>query len=241
VPTIWVSNDVDQIEAAYLRRFDYSLHLEIPPRRVRERILRRQLKSHRIGNTAIMRLASLKHLSPAVVDRALRVVQGVRTKSNKKAATLERLVGNSLRLMGLPDRMAMDDGAQDFSLRFVNADMDLARLTKRLKNSVQHVAMCLYGEPGTGKSAFANFLANEIGKPLHQQRASDLLSPWVGMNERNIATMFRRAERERAVLLLDEADSFLTQREMGARSWEVTLVNEMLTQMESFAGIFICA
>jgi SpoVK/Ycf46/Vps4 family AAA+-type ATPase len=53
--------------------------------------------------------------------------------------------------------------------------------------------------------------------------------------------MFREAEQQDAVLLLDEADSFLQDRQGAQRSWEVTQVNELLVQMETFQGIFICA
>jgi SpoVK/Ycf46/Vps4 family AAA+-type ATPase len=53
--------------------------------------------------------------------------------------------------------------------------------------------------------------------------------------------MFRQAQEEEAVLLLDEADSFLQDRQGAQRSWEVTEVNEMLTQMETFDGIFIAS
>jgi SpoVK/Ycf46/Vps4 family AAA+-type ATPase len=53
--------------------------------------------------------------------------------------------------------------------------------------------------------------------------------------------MFETARDEGALLFLDEADSFLRDRENAVRSWEVTQVNEMLTQMESFDGVFICA
>jgi SpoVK/Ycf46/Vps4 family AAA+-type ATPase len=52
--------------------------------------------------------------------------------------------------------------------------------------------------------------------------------------------MFREAEAEKAVLLLDEADSFLQDRRGAQRTYEVTEVNEMLQGMERYAGIFIC-
>ena len=41
-------------------------------------------------------------------------------------------------------------------------------------------------------------------------------------------------------MLLDEADSFLNNRLEAQRKWEVTQVNELLTQMEAFEGVFIC-
>jgi SpoVK/Ycf46/Vps4 family AAA+-type ATPase len=73
------------------------------------------------------------------------------------------------------------------------------------------------------------------------RRASDIISPWLGMTEKNLARIFRQANEENAVLLLDEADSFLQDRMGAQRSWEVTEVNEMLTQMESYEGIFIAS
>lgn len=43
------------------------------------------------------------------------------------------------------------------------------------------------------------------------------------------------------MLLLDEVDSFLQDRTRAQRSWEVTAVNEMLTQMEAYDGVFIAS
>jgi len=56
-----------------------------------------------------------------------------------------------------------------------------------------------------------------------------------------MARAFRDATESGAVLLIDEVDSFLQDRRRAARSWEVTQVNEMLTQMESFRGLFIAS
>ena len=61
------------------------------------------------------------------------------------------------------------------------------------------------------------------------------------MTEKHIAGMFKQASIDDSVLLLDEADSFLQDRATAQRSWEVTQVNELLTQMERFEGLFICS
>ncbi len=53
--------------------------------------------------------------------------------------------------------------------------------------------------------------------------------------------MFRQATADGAVLLLDEADSFLQERQKASHSWEVTQGNELLTQMEDFEGLFVCS
>jgi transitional endoplasmic reticulum ATPase len=67
------------------------------------------------------------------------------------------------------------------------------------------------------------------------------MSKWVGENEKNIASAFKQAEQDGALLLIDEVDSFLQDRRGAQRGWEVSLVNEMLTQMESFPGVFIAS
>ena len=72
------------------------------------------------------------------------------------------------------------------------------------------------------------------------RQASDLVSKFVGETEQNMARMFADATGEQAVLLLDEADSFLRSRRRAERSYEVSEVNEMLQGMERFGGVFIC-
>jgi SpoVK/Ycf46/Vps4 family AAA+-type ATPase len=101
--------------------------------------------------------------------------------------------------------------------------------------------MCFYGLPGTGKTQLAEYIADKLDMPLLVKRASDILSKWVGENEQHIAEMFREAKAEGAVLLLDEADSFLRDRALAKSQWEVTMVNELLQGMERHTGIFICA
>jgi AAA+ superfamily predicted ATPase len=116
--------------------------------------------------------------------------------------------------------------------------MDMVALCEGLSRS-RSGRLCLYGPPGTGKTATAHWLAESLGVPLHSVRASDLLGPYVGMSERAIAEAFSQARRDGALLLIDEADSFLQERRNAQRSWEVTLVNEMLTQVEAFEGLLV--
>lgn len=123
---------------------------------------------------------------------------------------------------------------------YLNADCDLASLGEGLLES-REGRLCLYGPPGTGKTAYGHYLARLLGQPLLIKRASDLISMWVGETEKNIADAFDRAEMDKSVLLIDEADSFLMDRQQARNSWEVTQVNEMLTCMENFKGIFIAS
>jgi SpoVK/Ycf46/Vps4 family AAA+-type ATPase len=98
-----------------------------------------------------------------------------------------------------------------------------------------------YGAPGTGKTELAKHIARTLDRKLIVKRASEILDCFVGGTEQNIREMFREAEEKKAILFLDEADSFLQERGGAKNNWEVTQVNELLTQMENFKGIFIAA
>jgi len=127
-----------------------------------------------------------------------------------------------------------------YNPQFVNTTVNLPELATQLA-AVRSARICMYGPPGTGKTAFARWLAQQLDMPLHIKRASDLLSKWVGGSEKNIANAFEQAAADNAILLIDEVDSLLQKREGANQSWEVTQVNEMLTQMEDFEGVFIAS
>ena len=97
----------------------------------------------------------------------------------------------------------------------MNPDTSLERLTEGLKRNPMG-RVCLYGVPGSGKTAYAHYLADEIGKSLLVKRGSDLMSKYVGETEKNLAAMFKEAEADQAVLLLDEADGFLARPHRGS-------------------------
>jgi hypothetical protein len=83
----------------------------------------------------------------------------------------------------------------------------------------QPARLCLYGPPGAGKTAYASELAKRLDRPFNLVSGSDLQSCFVGETEKNIAGMFTEAERTGAVLLLDEADTFLFSRDTAYRPW----------------------
>jgi SpoVK/Ycf46/Vps4 family AAA+-type ATPase len=114
-------------------------------------------------------------------------------------------------------------------------------LHSRDNGNVRNMNVLLYGPPGSGKTEFARFIARHLNRRLLIKRSSDLLSCWVGETEKQMRAAFREAEHDRAILFIDEADSFLGSREGATHSWEITSVNEMLTNMETFRGILVCA
>lgn len=243
IPSFWLSNNLQCLDHAFIRRFDYVIELNTPPRSVRSKIIDQYLGGIGISQTWKAEMAEHEHINPAVIERAAKVIEVVRNRQPglQTEKALNRVLGNTLEAMGLS--RAPRNGAQcvtGYRLEILNTDCDIQHVCDGLREHGEG-RLCLYGPPGTGKSAFGKYLAETLDRPLMLRRASDILSPYVGVAEKNMARMFREASEENAVLLLDEADTFLRDRNGATRSWEVSEVNEMLTQMESYEGIFIAS
>jgi SpoVK/Ycf46/Vps4 family AAA+-type ATPase len=243
VPVIWLSNNVECMDPAFLRRFDVVLEMPLPQGRQRERLLD-DACGDLIDATTRCRLVEARGLAPAVVQRAARVIRTVQADlpANQASASLQRLIESTLVAQGhgmLTQGEAVALPAS-YDPRHIAADIDLGEVASGIVEA-RTGRICLYGPPGTGKTAFGRWLATQMDVPLHAKKVSDIVSPYIGQTERNLAKVFREAATEGAVLLLDEVDSFLQDRQHAQRSWEVTAVNEMLTQMESFQGVFIAS
>ncbi|MGC9195293.1 MAG: AAA family ATPase [Syntrophobacteraceae bacterium] len=240
VPAIWVGNSISQMDPAFIRRFDMVFEVPVPPRPITKRILKKHIGKISVSETWLQKMAENKNLAPSHIEKAAKVAMllGKGRKASNEAV-MEHLIANSHKALGYRQDFRWSDLSRlRYDLRFTNTDQELRPLVEACRNNA--VRVCLYGPPGSGKTAFVHYLGQELGKPVLLKRASDLLNCYIGQTEQNIADMFRQATDEGAILLLDEADSFLQNRTRAQHSWEVTQVNELLVQMESFGGQFFC-
>lgn len=241
VPAFWLTNAVRHLDPAFIRRFDMVIEVPVPPKPQRRKIIASACEGL-IDAESAEQLASHTGITPAVVTRAAAVARAVASQPGlpeTPSAMMVRLIGSTLVAQGeapLESHRAETTGFYDPA--FISADCELAPVAEGLARS-RTGRLCLYGPPGTGKTAYGRWLADRLDKPLLVKRASDLLSMFVGGTERALADAFREAADDGAILLIDEVDSFLQDRRGAHRSWEVTQVNELLTQMEMFDGIFI--
>ena len=123
----------------------------------------------------------------------------------------------------------------------LRADRDLRELADRITAcGPRRIGLLFSGPPGTGKTAFVRHLADRWERELLVRRASDLLGSFVGETEKNLARAFAEAQDTGAILVFDEADSLLADRRGAHRNWEVSQVNELLSQMERHPLPFAC-
>ena len=242
VPTLWVTNRIEQIDPAFRRRFAYHLELKSPPPGAREQLVRKTLEGVPVSDAFAAKLAERKGLTPAQIRTAVRFAGLAQSEDTPIESLIERQLRNAdLALGNLTGEKGMRRSSTTYDLDMLHVEtrFEVPRIVAALK-ARGHGTLCFYGPPGTGKTALAEHIAKSIGQPLLVKQASDLMSKYVGETEQNMAAMFREAQAEKAVLLLDEADSFLQDRRGAQRTYEVTEVNEMLQGMEHFDGIFVC-
>lgn len=241
IPALWISNAVDHIDPAFLRRFSLILHLDAPPAPVRERILAGQVLGLGVSGSWIRRLACGSACMPAHLDTASRTARLAARTGPEAERAMERVLTGLFTAAGEKRLPRQEPGsALPYRPDWLNPDFDLQTIGTAIGQHPE-IRICLYGPPGTGKTAFGRHLAETLGLPHLSFRASDLLGPYVGESEQNIAGMFRTAEEQGALLQVDEADSFLRARAGARNAWEVTQVNEFLVGLENFRGIFVAS
>jgi len=255
----WIANSIDGVEESTLRRFAYSKRFELPGRTDKLAIWSTILSRHPniaagISTDALKRLVTTHDASPgafATVAEHAASINGLvdtpafidtmlashaeRTGRTKVQAALATEAERALRLAphvaAKPDFRETSTALRGF----------LDRLDQPGKLPFTNFNLLFAGPPGTGKTEFAKALALEVGCRLVVKTASDILSSYVGGTERRIADMFEEAERNGHILFIDEADALFWSRDAADRSWEVSRVNELLAQMESFRGVLVCA
>ena len=106
-----------------------------------------------------------------------------------------------------------------------------------------------YGIAGTGKTLTALALAKSLKKDVLSFDCSKILSMYIGESEKNVRNIFdkyneiKEQTKTEPVLLLNEADQFLSSRSSGSASSSDKMHNQMqnifLEQIERFDGILI--
>jgi AAA+ superfamily predicted ATPase len=117
------------------------------------------------------------------------------------------------------------------------------------KKSGIDARIIFYGHAGTGKTMTAYSLAKSLKRQVLAFDCSKILSMYVGESEKNVRKIFDtfydlcEKTKSEPILLLNEADQFLSARSSGATSGSEQMHNQMqnifLEQIEKFRGMLI--
>lgn len=239
LPIVWIIDNPKKLDNVCLRQFTYSLEIESMPKILRARCIGKAIRNLGVSNRWSQQLLQRQDLSIKQIEKAANIARLNAGETGLSAEIImERVLNSHIHLFKRPALTNQFKCTTGYDLRYTNTSVPLQELLSGLKCHNQ-ATLCFYGAPGTGKTAFAKYLATQLGLPILIKRASDLLDKYVGENEKNIASMFAEAKHKQAILLLDEADSLLSDRRESSHNWEISKVNEMLTHIEDFEGIFI--
>lgn len=96
----------------------------------------------------------------------------------------------------------------------------------------------IFGEPGTGKTRLALWMARELDMPVVLVRLDGLVSSFLGTTARNIGNLFTFANRHRCILLLDEFDAIAKLRDDPQEVGEIKrVVNALLQNLDARRSI----
>ena len=253
---IWITNKVSHLDQAVRRRFSYSVCFDALAEQDRqdvwEQTARRLRVESRLKREDAAELSRKYPVEPSIVENALLRARSIAPRGGFMAC-LERVLEAHLTLRQDGCHYRPPHGARaGYSLDCICTDVPVEGLIARFRTLDRILRagatdaeagagnMLFYGPAGTGKTELARHIAATLRRECLLKKASDLLSPYVGETEQNIASAFAEAERTGAMLIIDEVDSFLQQRDRVLHSWENTQVNEFLTALDGYAGFCAC-
>lgn len=101
-----------------------------------------------------------------------------------------------------------------------------------------------YGPPGTGKTLAASLLGKYTGTEVFLVDLSLVVSKYIGETEKNLSTLFDKAQNKNWILFFDEADALFGKR-TSVRDAHDKYANQevayLLQRVEDFPGLVILA
>jgi SpoVK/Ycf46/Vps4 family AAA+-type ATPase len=140
------------------------------------------------------------------------------------------------------DDVLLKDDIKDKVKLFLDAfrdnKLEAIGIKERIKKGLGTVFL-FYGPPGTGKSMLAEAIAKYVNKKILMVEYPKIMERWVGATDKNISNIFKVAEKDSLVVVLDEADTLFYNRAFAFQEHDIRFVNEMLQELERFNGMII--
>ena len=98
------------------------------------------------------------------------------------------------------------------------------------------LGMLMYGAPGTGKTMFAEAIANAMNLPLFIVTPADIFKSYVGESEQAVKQIFQEIDAcpEGAILFVDECESIFSRRTQDTKDYKAAVTTELLQRINGF-------
>ena len=108
-----------------------------------------------------------------------------------------------------------------------------------------HSALNFHGPPGTGKTLAAHAVAHRLNRSIMIASYAEIESKFHGEGPKNVKAIFHAAERDDAILFIDEADSLLSKRltevTQGSEQAIISMRSQLFICLQEFRGVVIFA
>lgn len=122
---------------------------------------------------------------------------------------------------------------------------DTLMLDENLKRKIKPGYKALFhGPSGTGKTLTASLLGKYLSKDVYRIDLSQVVSKYIGETEKNLETIFSKAENKNWILFFDEADALFGKRTNVQSSHDRYAnqeVSYLLQRVEDYHGLVILA
>lgn len=98
------------------------------------------------------------------------------------------------------------------------------------------LGMLMYGAPGTGKTMFAEAIANAMNLPLFIVTPADIFKSYVGESEQAVKQLFQELDAcpDGAILFVDECESIFSKRTQDTKDYKAAVTTELLQRINGF-------
>lgn len=245
-PVIWISNRINHLDPAYLRRFAYVLEFRTPPRHQRLVMAEQHLKPVGASPAMLEKLSFNAGLTPAMLSSAARFVSLAQIDASQGPAKIDESIQHHIEMqiktLGNSKVSTTPELVTRFDTRFLNVSgrFSAERIVESLSRTKRGTAL-FTGMPGTGKTQLAAHMAERCNMELLYRTAADINSKWYGESEQNVAALFEDCDTNNQMIFLDEADTLLLARSEDSHRVDRAVTSEFLRRLEAFNGIFMCA
>lgn len=244
-PCIFITNTLKYADKSVLRRFHYIIKFADLSDKENAFLWQKNIENINkiLVEQEIEEYAKKYSLPIGIVSKAVDSAVSCYKSKEKRKKMFESILESHSNLRN-KNSITKFEPKSNFNMEFLNTDISVDTIKSYIEHyknmeEKERCAILFHGEPGTGKTEFARFLAELTGFDHKTVSVSDFLSPYVGETEKNIAKAFKEAVKKNMVLIFDEADSLISDRRGAVRSWEVSQVNEFLAQLDRYKGVFI--
>ncbi len=235
-PVIWTTNDIEDMDEAYIRRFTIAIYMPPPSAAERENVWQKIFKENglMVENKDALELAKSFNIPFSMITDAAKISKTV-------GYSLET-VKTHIRIMQKAMNKGVSDGYNyfcdkvNFNMELINADTDL----KMLENLNRlDFSLLIYGAPGTGKSTYVQHLAQMLNITINNIAPINFITPYIWETKKNVRKIFERARYEKSLLFFDDTDLlFIENNKLGIT--ELTAKHEIIRLMQFHATPFVC-